>query len=117
MTAEPMKNCPFCGNPAPRIVLHSGIGGKDWHYIKCDNCDIVMQSKPSKEEVIAAWNNRVGEPIGNSEELPEWFVKQLKDQLSYAEDEHSNATYGAPMIAEHIRLLKWVLSLKKPEPE
>jgi len=72
--------------------------------------------RESETEAITVWNNRA-EPFGNSEELPLWFVKQLKEQLSYAEDEHSNATYGAPMIAEHIRLLNWVLSLKKQETE
>lgn len=110
MTDQPeIKPCPFCGAD---VVLDYSLRGI--YFIRCPMCHAKSLECYSEEHAVVWWNRR-SEPIGNPEELPEWFIQQLKSQLSYAEDEHSNATYGAPMIAKHIRLLKWVLSLKKPE--
>lgn len=56
---------------------------------------------------ISQWNTRA-EPIGNSDELPEWVKKELIDAVVCAKDDETKGWNDA---------IGYVLSLKKPEDE
>lgn len=108
-----LKPCPFCGS--------SGVIALEYYdgfCIMCSNCEIQTSREFSKTLVIEKWNTR-HEPIGNSDELPEWLEDAIVNQIDVYD------TVLSIQLAEvherdtrsQIEALYWVLSLKKPEEE
>lgn len=56
--ANSLKPCPFCGHTA---ILNTSTDGK-YYWVSCTNDECNSNScKPTKEEVIDAWNKRYDE--------------------------------------------------------
>jgi len=72
-----------------------------------------------KAEAITAWNTRA-EPIGNSEELPEWAVKKIQNRISKIERDINSIKRVGPSVDREIfgamrAGLSWVLSLRRDD--
>ena len=98
MTAEPLKNCPFCGGHVHKSAMFDKI--------ICDDCAVIV-SFPHYVTLLPAWNART-EPIGNSEDLPEWLIEKIENEKNYKGSTEYDDGYEAA--------LQWVLSLKNGEP-
>lgn len=67
MNAQEVKPCPFCGYESPTVTQLSARGPIDkWpHAVCCDStfCKVspMTDGFATREEAIAAWNNRRGE--------------------------------------------------------
>ncbi|MDD2280249.1 MAG: hypothetical protein PHS80_00365 [Methanothrix sp.] len=111
------KNCPICGTKIDASIK-GGLYKSGWVstsdsaeiQLFCPKCGIKSIPFDFTQEgiksAITAWNSRV-EPIGNSEELPEWMRKAIETEIEIQLSE-------CGLKAE---ALYWVLSLKKPEEE
>lgn len=58
-----LKPCPFCGGEAEiksRYIGYGsiGLGAHDWFAIACNDCRTISKEYGTKEQAIAAWNNR-----------------------------------------------------------
>jgi len=56
------KPCPFCGK-APRVYARKGESLwshniVDWHYVRCDDCDIEMSECEDIKALRERWNTR-----------------------------------------------------------
>ncbi len=110
MTDE-LKHCAHCGTDAKWIQeIQQSPDSVRLGYVRCSECEIRTGSMLTKSEAIAAWNRRV-EPIGNSDELPEWFIKRITQTIDKEQRDRKVHSHLS------IPLLKWVLSLRREDAE
>lgn len=96
---KPLKLCPFCNGSAK-------FSGEDGAYY-CQDCGCMPFVDPSIHDPVDTWNSRA-EPIGNSEELPEWLWAKIQVRIMIR-----NQEVMSPVEHALNDELKWVLSLKK----
>ena len=58
-----MRRCPTCDGE-PTIVKAFG-----WHYIGCEECELVTQMYFEKDSAIKAWDDMVDEMIRDLDEI------------------------------------------------
>ena len=65
MSAEPIRECPFCGNEGHQHPYGAKIKGaimEHWS-VACDACWSQCGFHTSEERAIQAWNQRYAPPI------------------------------------------------------
>ena len=68
-----LKKCPFCGGEAE---LHIGYVS---YSVICENCNIEVFCRRTKEETIEAWNKRATESEIRAKAIDE-FAEKLKEK-------------------------------------
>ena len=69
-----LKKCPFCGGEAE---LHIGYVS---YSVICENCNIEVFCRRTKEETIEAWNKRATESEIRAKAIDE-FAEKLKESV------------------------------------
>lgn len=60
--SEELLPCPFCSSTSIANISETPVFHPTYFYIKCFDCDAVINSKESKNKAIEKWNKRVHEP-------------------------------------------------------
>ena len=112
---EELKPCAHCNHAAEwkyDKYADINIDNPDpFGKIFCLGCGMQTGELSTYSEAIAAWNRRA-EPIGNSDELPDWVRKKIWSELAPIPTKtqtHFDMGYKTA--------LQWVLSRRKPESE
>jgi len=53
-----LKSCPFCGGDGDNVIVTRDTSF-DTHWVFCQKCKSSSGHYKTKEEAVAAWNNRV----------------------------------------------------------
>lgn len=63
---EQLKPCPYCGSGDVGLTTefeewehYDETDWQEWHYVKCNGCDIELGRFYGEEEAVEAWNRRV----------------------------------------------------------
>ena len=96
-----------------RCRMHMGVQNPNYddEVIRPKSCNMHF-TREEMQRVIAAWNNR-----HESDELPEWIRKAIEKNIDHRL-QIINSYFGDHPYGYHtfaVDLLKWVLSLRKPE--
>ena len=115
--SEELLPCPFCGSTELLGDFYINRNLHESYAIFCTNCDATLRGY-TKSEVIDAWNSRA-EPIGNSDELPEWITSYCNERILDLEEWRAEQNHEDLELRERayymIKAFKEILSLRKPD--
>ena len=102
-----LKPCPFCGDE-PTLRKSQAPFRAEYMVICARGCGACNGWKDTVDEAIAAWNTR---------QEPDDLIRTVKTRINELEEQiEENCTYRSRELVNHeIVVLKWVLSLRKPE--
>lgn len=95
--AEKIKNCPFCGDIAMKMLIFGRDG------IGCIGCGAMMRPATIEDDVRNDWNKRAADAEVRAKAIDE-FVKALDIHCGYYKGENKNVTRDDVLkIAEQLK--------------